>query len=179
MGGDFGSPDQIAFPTGSKPGNIAPGLDGMFVTLEGTGQLAVFGPHPYSDRTFTIAASGIEGPRGLIQRGRTMLVAAHDGDRLVEVPQAGQEGAGTDTPTDIPLPPGFHPNRLATPGDLLYPGETRTHNDVWVTDDETAQVAASSTARPTRPSPARPRRHLTSTWTPTATTRSTRSPSPP
>jgi hypothetical protein len=141
LGGGFGSPDQIAFPIGSKPARFADGLDGMFVTLEGTGQLAVFGPHPYSDRTFAIAASGIEGPRGLIQSNRqTMLVAAHEGDRLVEVPQAGSEGEGTGTPADIPLPPGFHPNRLATSGGVIYPGETTAH-DVWVTDDETAQVA--------------------------------------
>ncbi|HEY6759058.1 MAG TPA: hypothetical protein VI318_06185 [Baekduia sp.] len=139
--GSFGSFGQIAFPAGSEPTDLADGLDGMFVTLRGTGQLAVFGPDPYSDRTFAIAASGIEGPRGLIQSNReSMLVAAHDGDRLVEVPELGYEGEGTATPTDIPLPPGFHPDRLFT-GVRLYPGAKGADDDVWVTDDETAQVA--------------------------------------
>lgn len=136
----FDSHYPPTFPAGSAPADVLFGAGAMFVTLPGTGQVGVFLPESPGLGT-QIAASGVEGPRGLLASPRyTMLVAAHDGDRLVEIPPLSNDTV-TGTPSSIPLPPGFHPNRMATSGGLMQEGMQEPDDDVWVTDDETAQVA--------------------------------------
>jgi hypothetical protein len=136
----FDSHSPPTFPAGSAPADVLFGAGAMFVTLPGTGQVGVFLPESAGLGT-QIAASGVEGPRGMVASPRfTMLVAAHDGDRLVEIPALVND-AVAGTPTSIPLPPGFHPARMATSGGLMQAGMQEPDDDIWVTDDETAQVA--------------------------------------